>query len=253
MVPGEGHDLHALGQHAAVELLDLGLQALEHLARVLALAHDDDAGDHVIVLVLAYRAQARQRADLHLGHVAHQDRIKEIGAEVVDVERRRRAVVLVLVLHADDEPVLRLMIPLGEPAQLGASGAQDIRGVWHAASWEGSGVLGSGRLTVTIDDTKLVIRVDNKVVVEAKYALDPKRTLRTFTAPKSQPCSNSEFDRIYLGPCFRPLVVGLTIFSMHVQQFLQHQDMQYPGCSTSWQTFERDWNKVQVQPCEVWP
>jgi uncharacterized protein (TIGR03067 family) len=51
-----------------------------------------------------------------------------------------------------------------------------LQGTWQAVSMEGRGVVGWGRLTVVVADKTLVIRVDNKVVVEAKYTLDPKRT-----------------------------------------------------------------------------
>jgi uncharacterized protein (TIGR03067 family) len=66
---------------------------------------------------------------------------------------------------------------VGETAEAGEARCfQGIQGVWHAVSMEGAGVTGAKRLSVEVTEKMLVIRLENKVVIEAKYMLDPKRT-----------------------------------------------------------------------------
>jgi uncharacterized protein (TIGR03067 family) len=43
-------------------------------------------------------------------------------------------------------------------------------------SWEGSGLSRSGKVSIVVTDRTLVVRVNDKIVVEAKYTLDSKRT-----------------------------------------------------------------------------
>ena len=50
------------------------LHALDHVARVLAVAHDHDAADRVALAVEVGDAAADLGAERDLGHVAHQDR-----------------------------------------------------------------------------------------------------------------------------------------------------------------------------------
>ena len=69
-----GQDLHAFRQTAGVEFGDLVFDTLQHDARVFTFAHDHDAGDDVVVLVLADDAEPRHSANLDVGDVANQDR-----------------------------------------------------------------------------------------------------------------------------------------------------------------------------------
>ena len=66
--------MHPLGQHALVQLADFFFYALEYHAWVFAFAHDDDARDHIVVLVLPDRAQSGQRTNADDGNVADQNR-----------------------------------------------------------------------------------------------------------------------------------------------------------------------------------
>ena len=50
------------------------LDLRQHLGRIFALAHHDDARDHIILVVLPDNALARNRADTHLRNIAHQHR-----------------------------------------------------------------------------------------------------------------------------------------------------------------------------------
>ena len=67
-----GHDLDARGQ-AGFDLFQLGLDALDDPQRVLALPHDDDAGDHFALAVEIGDAAAHVGAERHGADVAHQD------------------------------------------------------------------------------------------------------------------------------------------------------------------------------------
>ncbi len=58
-----GVDLDVLGQDVLVELLGLCLDAFQHILRLLAAPHQDDAFDRIIVLLEAELAQARGVAD----------------------------------------------------------------------------------------------------------------------------------------------------------------------------------------------
>jgi len=65
-------DAHARGQHAAiVDPLDLREHALDGRPALLAAAHQHDALDDVVVIVLAGNAKARLVADGDRGDVAH--------------------------------------------------------------------------------------------------------------------------------------------------------------------------------------
>ena len=55
-----------------VQLLDPRLDRLQHLGRILAFAHEDDAGDDFVVIVHPYRALPRNRADIDGGNIADQ-------------------------------------------------------------------------------------------------------------------------------------------------------------------------------------
>jgi len=66
------HDPHAAGQ-GRVDLLDLLPHALQHLERVLALAQQDHALDHVVAVVLAHQPEPDPRAHDHGGQVADAD------------------------------------------------------------------------------------------------------------------------------------------------------------------------------------
>lgn len=58
----------------------------------------------------------------------------------------------------------------------GTSAAEGPQGVWDAVSIEGGGVSSRERLQVVVAPKTLTIRVGEKVVAEANYTLDPKRT-----------------------------------------------------------------------------
>lgn len=79
-------------------------------------------------------------------------------------------VVLLVVLVCFPDGVGRSM----ETASAG--GAQGMQGIWHAVSVEGGGVSGSTRVWVIVAEKTLTIRVSNKVIAEAEFRLDPKRT-----------------------------------------------------------------------------
>ncbi len=68
----DGDDLDARRQ-AGLDLLELGLDALDDVQGVLALAHDDDAGDHVARPVQVGDAAADVRAQHHLADVLDPD------------------------------------------------------------------------------------------------------------------------------------------------------------------------------------
>ena len=87
----ERHDLHALAAGSSRSASRrVSLTAVEHLGRVLALAHQHDAGDDLVVVVLADHALARHRADRHVGDVADQQRRAAVlgDDDVADVVRR---------------------------------------------------------------------------------------------------------------------------------------------------------------------
>ena len=67
-----GDDLHA-GRQAGLHLLQLGLHALDDAQRILALPHDDDAGDHLAPAIQIGDAAADIGAERHAADVAHQD------------------------------------------------------------------------------------------------------------------------------------------------------------------------------------
>ncbi len=56
-------------QHVFVELLGLGFDAFEHILRLLAAAHHDDALDGVVGFIEAELAEARGVADDHIADV----------------------------------------------------------------------------------------------------------------------------------------------------------------------------------------
>ena len=70
----EGHDLDVLGQDLFVELLGLGLDALQDVLGLFAGSHQDDAFHGVILFLEAELAQARRDADLHPADILHQHR-----------------------------------------------------------------------------------------------------------------------------------------------------------------------------------
>jgi len=73
--------------------------------------------------------------------------------------------------------LLSIQDALGQPLEKkGARGADGLQGIWLAVSVEGGGVSGSEKLWVVITAKTLAIRVNNKVIVEASYSLDPTRT-----------------------------------------------------------------------------
>ena len=68
------HHLNPGRQSFVVEVGDFFLHLFQHHAGVFALAHDDNAGDHIVIAVLPHGAQARHRAHHHSGHVTDQNR-----------------------------------------------------------------------------------------------------------------------------------------------------------------------------------
>jgi uncharacterized protein (TIGR03067 family) len=73
--------------------------------------------------------------------------------------------------------LLSIQDAVAQPAETKAArGVQGLQGIWLAVSVEGGGVSGSERLRVVITEKTLAMRVNNKVIVEASYSLDPKRT-----------------------------------------------------------------------------
>ncbi len=66
-----GHDAHALGE-GRLDLLEAFLDPADHLARVLAVAHDHDAADHVAPAVQVGDPAPDLRAQGHRGHVAQE-------------------------------------------------------------------------------------------------------------------------------------------------------------------------------------
>ena len=87
----ERHDLHALRQDDAFSCVDALLHRLQHDRRVLALAHQHDALDDVVVVVLPDDALARHGADVDRARC----RLTSIGVplvlgddDVADVVRR---------------------------------------------------------------------------------------------------------------------------------------------------------------------
>ena len=70
----ERHYLHVLGQIVVLYLADLRFQSLDNLFGVLALAHDDDALDHIAFLATSHLAEAWRTTLMHSGEVAHKDR-----------------------------------------------------------------------------------------------------------------------------------------------------------------------------------
>ena len=69
----ERHYLHVLGQVVVLYLADLRFQSLDNLFGVLALAHDDNALDHIVLLTTTYLAEAWCTTLMHGGEVAHKD------------------------------------------------------------------------------------------------------------------------------------------------------------------------------------
>ena len=69
-----GHDLDVFGQHAVIEFVGLGLDALEHVLGFFAGAQKNDALDGVVLFLVAEFAQARSDADHHAAHVLEQNR-----------------------------------------------------------------------------------------------------------------------------------------------------------------------------------
>ena len=70
----EGRDRHPARQPRRIQRPDLFLQGLQHLRRVLALSHQHDAGDDVVVVVLPHDPLSRDRAHAHVCQVLDQDR-----------------------------------------------------------------------------------------------------------------------------------------------------------------------------------
>ena len=64
------------GGSAGLDLLELRLDALDHLQRVLALPHDDDAGDDVARAVQIGDAAPQVGAERDRADVAHADRAR---------------------------------------------------------------------------------------------------------------------------------------------------------------------------------
>ena len=73
-----------------VDLVDLGLDALDGRHALLAASHQDDALDDVVVVVVAGDAKPRLVADAHRGDVADQHRRALVGRQhgVADVVER---------------------------------------------------------------------------------------------------------------------------------------------------------------------
>ena len=91
-----GNDAHVLAwRAAAVELVDLGVDALQGLRRVLILQHQHDAFDRVRVAVLAEDAFALLVTEGGATEVAHQHRCS------VDLRHHDRADLLQVVNQAD--------------------------------------------------------------------------------------------------------------------------------------------------------
>ena len=78
-------------QNVFIELLGLRFDALQHVLRLLAAPHHDDALDGVIGLVESEFAQARGVADGHFADVAdaHRHAILRADDDVADVRRYR--------------------------------------------------------------------------------------------------------------------------------------------------------------------
>jgi len=80
-------DLDVGWEDGAIELVGLSLDRLEHVLRLLAAQHKDDAFDRVVILLIAEFAEARRVADLDRADVLHADGHAVIGADhhVADV------------------------------------------------------------------------------------------------------------------------------------------------------------------------
>ena len=90
----------ALGQDRGVQLLDGLLDAVEHLRGVLAAAHDHDALDRFVAVVLAENAGGRRIVQPHRGDVADVD---GRAADRLDEDRADLRRVLHRALAADHE------------------------------------------------------------------------------------------------------------------------------------------------------
>ena len=73
--------MRAPGGQGRLRLLDGGLHPRHHVLGVLALQHDDHAGDGLALGVAGDRTLARLGADDHVGHVAHVDRRPVVGLQ----------------------------------------------------------------------------------------------------------------------------------------------------------------------------
>ena len=84
-----GTHLDVRRQDVFIELLGLRFHALQHILRLLAAAHHDDAFNGVVGLVEAELAEARSVADGHIADVAnaHRHAVLRADDDVADVRR----------------------------------------------------------------------------------------------------------------------------------------------------------------------
>ena len=101
-----GDDAHA-GRQVALDVVELGLDVLHHLPRVLPDQHHHGAGDDLALAVLGDHAVAQRRPELDRRHLAQQDR----RAVVVDGDGGAGDVVeaLELRLAAEDHLLVALL------------------------------------------------------------------------------------------------------------------------------------------------
>lgn len=72
--------------------------------------------------------------------------------------------------------LLGVAIAMSFPARGALGQVQGIQGLWQAVSVAGAGASSSEGLSIEATDKLVVMRVNNKIVAEAKYTLDPRQT-----------------------------------------------------------------------------
>ena len=115
----ERHDLRRLRQDGAIQRGDARLDGGQHLRRVLALSHQDDAGDRLVLVVHADEPLARHAAHSDLGDVPNQQRSSRVGrhddvADVVGRAQHADAANEVLLLAALEEAAARIGVASSE-------------------------------------------------------------------------------------------------------------------------------------------
>src|SRR5579864_9364481 len=83
-----GHHLVAGREDAGgIQARDLLLHALQRLQRVAVLAHQNDTGDDLVLIVLADYSKPRSVTDIHIRHIGnfYRDGLARIEYDVADV------------------------------------------------------------------------------------------------------------------------------------------------------------------------